>query len=124
MAGASVAAHLAEFANVRLLEMEHQLGLHSTGRSAALFSETYGNHAIRALTSASRRFLFAAGGFLLGSLGEVKTRVGGCKKRPARELAGVLRLRGERTARLEVRRRSGRAMPGIAKGRSHRCGTR
>lgn len=59
MAGASVAAHLAEFATVRLLEMENQPGIHSTGRSAALFSETYGNHAIRALTSASRRFFHA-----------------------------------------------------------------
>jgi D-arginine dehydrogenase len=59
MAGASVAAHLAEFAKVRLLEMEHQPGYHSTGRSAALYSETYGNDAIRALTSASRRFFYA-----------------------------------------------------------------
>jgi len=59
MAGASVAAHAAEFARVRLVEMEHQPGLHSTGRSAALFSETYGNSAIRALTSASRRFFYA-----------------------------------------------------------------
>ncbi len=59
MAGASVAAHLAEFAEVRLLEMESQPGYHSTGRSAALFSETYGNQAIRALTSASRQFFYS-----------------------------------------------------------------
>jgi D-arginine dehydrogenase len=59
MAGASVAAHLAEFAEVRVLEMEPQPGYHSTGRSAALFSETYGNEVIRALTSASRRFFYA-----------------------------------------------------------------
>ncbi len=59
MAGASVAAHLAEFATVRLLEMESQPGYHSTGRSAALFSETYGNHAIRALTGASRQFFYS-----------------------------------------------------------------
>jgi D-arginine dehydrogenase len=58
MAGASVAAHVAEYAGVRLLEMEHQPGFHSTGRSAALYSETYGNQAIRALTSASRRFFY------------------------------------------------------------------
>ncbi len=56
MAGASVAAHVAESASVRLLEMEPHPGHHSTGRSAALFSETYGNETIRALTSASRRF--------------------------------------------------------------------
>lgn len=59
MAGASVAAHLAEFASVRLLEMESQPGYHSTGRSAALFSETYGNAAIRALTRASRSFFYS-----------------------------------------------------------------
>jgi D-arginine dehydrogenase len=59
MAGASVAAHLAEFAKVHLLEMESQPGYHSTGRSAALFSETYGNAAIRALTRASRSFFYA-----------------------------------------------------------------
>jgi D-arginine dehydrogenase len=59
MAGASVAAHLAEFAKVRLLEMEGQPGYHSTGRSAALFSETYGNAAIRALTRASRGFFYS-----------------------------------------------------------------
>jgi D-arginine dehydrogenase len=59
MAGASIAAHLAEFAQVRLLEMESQPGYHSTGRSAALFSETYGNAAIRALTRASRSFFYA-----------------------------------------------------------------
>jgi D-arginine dehydrogenase len=47
MAGASVAAHLAEFAKVRLLDMESQLGFHSTGRSAALFSETYGAFSMR-----------------------------------------------------------------------------
>ena len=43
MAGASAAAHLAESARVTLLEGEDQPGYHSTGRSAALFSETYGN---------------------------------------------------------------------------------
>ena len=59
MAGASVAAHLSELARVCLLEMEGQPGYHSTGRSAALFSETYGNDAIRALTRASRSFFYS-----------------------------------------------------------------
>lgn len=59
MAGTSIAAHLAEDARVCLLEMEDHPGYHSTGRSAALFSETYGNEAVRALTRASRNFLFA-----------------------------------------------------------------
>lgn len=39
-----------------LIEAEGQLGHHTTGRSAALFSETYGNHAVRSLTVASRSF--------------------------------------------------------------------
>lgn len=56
MAGASVAAHLSQHASVRLLEMESQPGYHSTGRSAALFTESYGNPTIRALTRASRSF--------------------------------------------------------------------
>src|SRR5216683_1883678 len=56
MAGASAAAHLAETARVILLEGEGQPGYHSTGRSAALFSETYGNLAVRILTRAGRGF--------------------------------------------------------------------
>lgn len=56
MAGAAAAAHLAAGRRVVLLEREPQPGYHSTGRSAALFTETYGNRAIRVLTSASRGF--------------------------------------------------------------------
>jgi len=58
IAGTSVAAHLASHARVLVLERETQPGYHATGRSAALFSEIYGNAAIRALTRASRAFLF------------------------------------------------------------------
>jgi D-arginine dehydrogenase len=56
MAGASIAAHLSESASVCLLEMEEQPGYHSTGRSAAILSESLGNSTIRALTRASRVF--------------------------------------------------------------------
>jgi D-arginine dehydrogenase len=59
IAGASIAAHLAEHAGVRLVEMESQPGYHSTGRSAAQFSETYGNGTIRTLARASRPFFFS-----------------------------------------------------------------
>jgi D-arginine dehydrogenase len=59
MAGASIAAHLSEHASVRLLEMEKQPGYHSTGRSAAVFSEAYGNRIVRALTRASRSFFYS-----------------------------------------------------------------
>jgi D-arginine dehydrogenase len=58
IAGASVSAHLAERHRVVLLEREQRPGYHSTGRSAALFTEIYGNPVIRSLTRASRPFLF------------------------------------------------------------------
>ncbi len=57
MAGASVAAELAPGRRVLLLEREEQPGLHATGRSAAMFFESYGNATVRALTRASREFL-------------------------------------------------------------------
>ena len=59
IAGASLAWQLAPHARVALLEMEEQPGYHSTGRSAALFMETYGTPMIRALTRASRAFYVA-----------------------------------------------------------------
>ncbi|WP_375458083.1 NAD(P)/FAD-dependent oxidoreductase [uncultured Enterovirga sp.] len=57
IAGASAAAHLAAERSVVLLEREDQPGYHASGRSAALFSETYGNAVVRALSVASRPFL-------------------------------------------------------------------
>ncbi len=57
MAGASAACELASAGSVILLERESRPGVHSTGRSAALFTETYGNATVRALTRASRAFL-------------------------------------------------------------------
>jgi D-arginine dehydrogenase len=56
MAGASAAAHLADGRRVIVLEAEDQPGYHSTGRSAALFSETYGPPAVNVLTRAGRGF--------------------------------------------------------------------
>jgi len=58
IAGASVAAELARTHKVALLEREDMPGYHSTGRSAALFSEIYGNEPVRALSRASRDFFF------------------------------------------------------------------
>lgn len=57
MAGASVAYFLAENARVLVLEKEERPGFHSTGRSAALYTQAYGNAAVRALTVASKPFL-------------------------------------------------------------------
>lgn len=56
IAGASAAHFLAPKARVVVLEREDQPGYHTTGRSAALFSETYGNASVRALSRASRAF--------------------------------------------------------------------
>lgn len=58
LAGLSIAALLAERRRVILLEREPQIAYHSTGRSAALFAEAYGNAPVRALTRASRAFYF------------------------------------------------------------------
>ena len=57
MAGASLAAEIAGEASVLILEAEDQPGYHSTGRSAAFWSESYGGPFIQPLTSASGRFL-------------------------------------------------------------------
>ena len=56
MAGASAAYELSQMGTVILLERERQPGYHTTGRSAALFVEAYGNTVIRAITRASRAF--------------------------------------------------------------------
>ncbi len=57
IAGASLAWRLADQGRqVLLLEAEVQPGLHSTGRSAAMFMESYGPAQGRALTRASRAF--------------------------------------------------------------------
>lgn len=60
MAGASCGYFLARAGvSVVVLEREEQPGYHSTGRSAALFSETYGPSLVRKLSTASRAFLTA-----------------------------------------------------------------
>ena len=56
IAGTSVAAELAQTRRVLLLEQETQPGYHTTGRSAALFTVSYGPPIIRALTRASEAF--------------------------------------------------------------------
>ncbi|MEY8839669.1 NAD(P)/FAD-dependent oxidoreductase [Cribrihabitans sp. XS_ASV171] len=59
IAGASVAAGLAQSMRVVLVEMEAQPGYHTTGRSAAVFAPSYGPEGVRALTRASRAFFDA-----------------------------------------------------------------
>lgn len=61
MAGASTACFLAEQAgtgaDIVILERESQPGYHTTGRSAAMYTEVYGNDVIRALVRAGRSFM-------------------------------------------------------------------
>ncbi|MEX0825586.1 MAG: FAD-binding oxidoreductase [Acidimicrobiia bacterium] len=59
IAGASVAYELSARAEVALFEQEPICGYHSTGRSAALFTECYGDPVVRRLAIASRPFLAA-----------------------------------------------------------------
>lgn len=57
MAGASIAAELAPFCRVLLLEAEDTPGYHATGRSAAFWDECYGGPEIVPLTLASLDYL-------------------------------------------------------------------
>jgi D-arginine dehydrogenase len=59
IAGAAAAYALAPRHRVLLLERESQCGYHTTGRSAALYIEIYGNETVRALTVAGRAFFHA-----------------------------------------------------------------
>ncbi len=56
MAGVSCGYELAAHGSVIIVERESHPGFHTTGRSAALYSATYGNAVIRALSRASRGF--------------------------------------------------------------------
>ncbi|RLJ59370.1 glycine/D-amino acid oxidase-like deaminating enzyme [Litoreibacter meonggei] len=56
IAGASAAARLSELGSVTLLEREHALAYHASGRSAAMFEETYGKPSTIALNRASKEW--------------------------------------------------------------------
>ena len=104
IAGASTAYFASSRASVLLLEAEERPGLHSTGRSAALFCESYGPAQVRALTRASRAFLEHppegfAGVPLLVPRGVL--HVGGAADRQALEALGEhLSLEGAAARRL------------------------
>jgi D-arginine dehydrogenase len=56
IAGASIASELAAHAAVIVAEREDTHGYHTSGRSAAMYIESYGNEPVRRLTAASRAF--------------------------------------------------------------------
>jgi D-arginine dehydrogenase len=57
IAGASFAYFASPHARVAVLEREAHPAMHSTGRSAAMYIESYGSQQVRGLTRASRAFL-------------------------------------------------------------------
>lgn len=61
IAGLSAAARLSGLGSVTLLERETATGYHTSGRSAAMFEETYGLPSTVALNRASRGYLEQAG---------------------------------------------------------------
>ncbi len=57
IAGASAAYHIGSGSSIIILEREDQLGYHSTGRSAAVFTENYGPRTMRVMSKVSAPFL-------------------------------------------------------------------
>lgn len=81
MAGASLAAQLDPGASVVILEAEDSPGYHSTGRSAAFYTETYGGPNVQPLTTASKQWYFntpsaAAGGLMVTKRGALHVNWG------------------------------------------------
>lgn len=69
IAGISAAARLSNLGLVTVLEGESGLGYHASGRSAAMFEETYGSPATVALNRASRDYHTNANGGVLSPRG-------------------------------------------------------
>ena len=87
IAGASAAAALASLGSVALWEAEDAFGFHATGRSAALFEESYGAASVVALNRASRA-AHDAGGWL-GPRGLMLVGCAGQEATFARDLAAM-----------------------------------
>ena len=70
IAGASLGAEIAGEVRTAIIEAETHCGMHSTGRSAAFWLESYGGPSVAVLSAASREFLsnppadFSEAGFL------------------------------------------------------------
>lgn len=69
IAGISIAARLSHLGSVAVLEAEAGLGYHASGRSAALFEETYGKPSTVALNRASKAYHLEANGGVLSPRG-------------------------------------------------------
>ena len=75
MAGASLAAEIAGQAKVLVLEAEDRPGYHTTGRSAAFWTESYGGPGVQPLTTASGPLLHEMG--VLGARGALTLGMAG-----------------------------------------------
>jgi len=69
IAGISAGARLSHLGSVTVLEAETGLGYHASGRSAAMFEETYGKPSTVALNRASREYHRNANGGVLSPRG-------------------------------------------------------
>ena len=69
IAGTSVGARLSELGEVLVLERESALAYHASGRSAAMFEESYGLPSTIALNEASRDYHFTAHGGVVSPRG-------------------------------------------------------
>lgn len=69
IAGISAAARLSHLGSVLLLEAEDSLGYHASGRSAAMFEETYGKPSTITLNRASKSYHMTANGGVLSPRG-------------------------------------------------------
>lgn len=69
IAGISAGARIASLGSTLVLEAEDHLAYHASGRSAALFEETYGSPTTVALNSASKDYHFTAHGGVLSDRG-------------------------------------------------------
>ena len=69
IAGLSVAARLSHLGQVTVLEAEEATGYHASGRSAAMFEETYGQASTIALNQASKACHMEANGGVLSPRG-------------------------------------------------------
>ena len=69
IAGISAGARLSHLGRVTVLERESALAYHASGRSAALFEESYGKPSVTALNRASKDYHTTANGGVLSPRG-------------------------------------------------------
>ena len=127
MAGASIGSELARDRSVGLLDMEATLAHHTTGRSAALFLESYGGRTIR-FAHVGKPSVPARPAHRLRATAAHPTAIGlGGTTRSCRRTAGLarggVRVRSHRRDVVGRRRRGsseGRS-PGVGRGGTHRA---